>query len=114
MTPPDRAAVVERALVQRRRAAGACWPALAAAVLLARARLHADPATFARLLGVPLPVALDLEEGRCAPLLAPPSLSSIAPEVDWSALGVRARERPPPDDPATRHPSARQPWRVVL
>jgi len=90
------------------------WPALCAAVLVARGRLDLDTSSFARAIGVPLPMLTSLERGGCAPLLAPPRLADVVPDIDWAALGVPVRARAPTSEPAGRHPSGHRLGRLVL
>ena len=99
-----------RALVQE----GSQWPALCAATIAARGQLGLDVVAFARLLRIPVHAADDLERGSCPPGLAPPRLADVVPEIDWAALGVPVRERPPPTEPAGRHPAGHRPGRIVL
>jgi hypothetical protein len=106
--------VARRGLTRALTLDGLQWPALSAAVLVVRGRMGLDPMGFARLLRVPLGAARDLERGGCAPVLAPTRLADLAPDVDWAALGVPVRERPPPSEPAGRHPSGHRTGRLVL
>lgn len=91
---------------------GRQWPALAAAVLVTRGRLRVGIGPFARVLGVPVATAVELERGGCAPLLAPATLVALAPDIDWCALGVPVAGWPPPPGPTARHPSAHRPGRL--
>jgi hypothetical protein len=93
------------------RAEGRQWPALCAAVLVARAALSVDRAGFAALLGVEPHVATALETGWCAPGLAPARLADVVPDVDWWSMGVPlTRARSPT---VAHHPSAHRPGRLT-
>ena len=93
---------------------GSQWPALCAAVLVARGRLELDPSSFARAIGVPPPTLALLECGGCAPGLAPPRLADVVPDIDWAALGVPVRARAPTSEPRGRHPAGHRIGRLVL
>jgi len=74
-------------------------------VLVTRGGLGLGVAEFARLLGVSEATVNKLEQGECAPPLAPPSLRQLEPALDWAAIGLPvgsggSREA------AVRHPSA--------
>jgi hypothetical protein len=84
---------------------GRMWPRLCAAVIVARAVLHADRDTFAREIGLDPWSARALEEGGCAPLLAPLLLATLVPSIDWQSTGV-AVPREPRHPAARRHPAA--------
>ena len=90
---------------------GRQWPALCAAVLVARAQLAVDQARFAALVGIDPATAAALETGGCAPGLAPARLADIAPDVDWWSMGVPlTRARSPT---VAHHPSAHRPGRLT-
>jgi hypothetical protein len=107
---------VDRDALQRRLTAvlgdeGGDWPALRAAVVVARGVAGLGVAEAADRLGITAEQVIALERGEIHPALAPPALASWVPEVDWKALGVDVP--PPPDAPArARHPAARRPARV--
>jgi hypothetical protein len=90
---------------------GRQWPALCAAVLVARAVLAVDRVRFAAMLGIDPTTAASLETGGCAPGLAPARLADIAPDVDWWSMGVPlTRARSPT---VAHHPSAHRPGRLT-
>lgn len=89
---------------------GGQWPALRAAIVVARARLGLDRNRFATRLGLRADGARDLEAGGWPPALAPPLLADLVPEIDWSALGVPQTQAARDPDRA-RHPSAHRPGR---
>ena len=108
MSDPTRA---RRHLTAVLREDGRQWPALCAAVLVARAALSVDRVGFAALLGVDVHVTASLETGGCAPGLAPARLADVVPDVDWWAMGVPlTRARSPT---VARHPSAHRPGRLT-
>ncbi len=90
------------------------WPSLCAAVIVARGRLGLDPVAFASALGVPRTTVALLEGGGCAPLLAPPRLADVVPDIDWAALGVPVRARAPTSEPTGRHPAGHRTGRVLV
>jgi hypothetical protein len=92
------------ALTERLADAGARYPALAAALLVARGRRALDQPTFAAVLGIPLDHVRSLESGRRPPSHAPRRVAELDDAVDWAAAGLLARDDP--DDAATRHPAA--------
>lgn len=105
--------VARRGLARSLARDGWQWPSLCAAVLVARAHLGLDSAAFARALGVPCTTVALLEGGGCAPLLAPPRLADVVPDIDWAALGVPVRARAPTSEPSGRHPAGHRPGRVL-
>jgi hypothetical protein len=100
-----------RHLTAALREEGRQWPALCAAVLVARAQLAVDRTRFAAMVGNDPTAAAALETGGCAPGVAPPRLADVAPDVDWWAMGVPlTRERSPT---VANHPSAHRPGRLT-
>jgi hypothetical protein len=105
----SRVGVAHRKLSAQLGREGRQWPALCAAVIVARAQLGLDPAAMARRLRVPVRTVEQLEAGGCAPVIAPLTLAGLAPELDWVGAGLPIR--PPPSHPAAcRHPSAHRQW----
>ncbi len=96
MADPERSLAVLRRLVQddleRRGRAGAGF---AAAVLAARGRLGLDPDSFGRRLGIPGWAVVLLERGHTGPSGAPPALADVAPDIDWTSLGLPGPGEPP-------------------
>jgi hypothetical protein len=84
---------------------GRMWPRLCAAVIVARAVLQLDRDAFASRVGLSVGSVRALEDGGCAPLLAPGLLPDLVPAIDWQAAGV-AVPRAPRHPHARRHPSA--------
>ena len=90
---------------------GRQWPALCAAVLVARAVLAVDRVRFAAMLGIEPCMAASMETGGCAPGLAPARLADVVPDVDWWSMGVPlTRARSPT---VAHHPSAHRPGRLT-
>lgn len=107
MTPPrpDQVVLAQRRLTLALAQEGRQWPALCAAVLVTRGGLGLDIASFARVLGVSEATATQLEQGGCAPLLAPQALARLEPALDWAAIGLPVMTEPR-HEAATRHPAA--------
>jgi hypothetical protein len=92
------------ALTERLSGAGARYPGLAAALLVARGRRALDQPGFAIVLGIPLEHLRSLESGRRPPSHAPHRVAEVDDVVDWAIAGVLARDDPA--DAAARHPAA--------
>jgi hypothetical protein len=92
-----------RALTERLATAGARYPALAAALLVARGREALDRPALAATLGIPVEHLRSIESGRRPAAHVPHRLVELAADLDWAAAGVLPRDHPA--DLAARHPS---------
>lgn len=93
-----------RSLTDRLAGAGARYPALAAALLVARGRHAFDRPALAAALGVPVEHVRSLETGNRPAAHVPHRLVELVADLDWAAAGVLPRDDPA--DPAARHPAA--------
>jgi hypothetical protein len=95
-----------QSLTERLADAGARYPALAAALLVARGRQALDRPAFAAALGLPAEHVRSLESGHRPAAHVPHRLVELVTDLDWSAAGVLPRHHPA--DAAARHPAG---WR---
>jgi hypothetical protein len=95
-----------RALTHRLAGAGARYPALAAALLVARGQQALDRPALAAALGVPVEHVRSLEAGHRPAAHVPHRLAELVADLDWAAAGVLPRDDPA--DAAARHPAGWQ------